>query len=256
MQVSGLRVAPVKALSLVSMQTLQLTRDGAPEDRRLFLLRADGSVVTMRRFPELTRVVPDLDLAAGTLMVNLPDGTVATSSLATTGERVEATLFGKDRSGVLIGGSVPQALSSYVGEQLRLVFAQQVGVGWDEGPVSLVGQTSVSAVDTPADAEGSDVSRYRMLIDVTGTEPFEEDGWVGGTVAVGEAVLRISHPLKRCVVIDYSASSGRKDWDGVRTLIARRGAGATTLGVIAEVEKSGEVHVGDCLSLRVATGRD
>lgn len=244
-EVSGLRVAPVKGLASVSLQGVTLTRDGVAEDRRLFLLRDDGSVVTMRRFPQLTCVVPQLDLAASSLTVTLPDESRATSSLTTAGPRVAATLFGKQRSGVVVDGPVTEALSSYVGERVRVVFAERTGVGWDEGPVSLLGHASVQAVGTPTDSGGPDVARYRMLIDVTGTEPFEEDSWVGRNVGVGTAVVRVSHRLQRCVVIDYVATSGVKDWEGVRTLLSRRGQGDPTLGVIGEVEEPGEVRVGD-----------
>jgi len=248
-EVSGLRVAPVKALASVSRTSVRLERPGVAEDRRLFLLCDNGSVVTMRRFPELTAVVPDLDLAAATLTVTLPDGSEVITVLGSPGERVGAVLFGRTRTGSVVEGEVAKALSSYVGERLRLVLAESVGMGWDEGPVSLVGHASVGAVGTPSDPGGPDLARFRMLVDVTGTEPFEEDTWVGRRIRLGTATVRVSHPLQRCVVIDYRASSGARDWEGVRTLTARRGADQLTLGVIGEVHEPGDVHVGDPVNL-------
>ena len=58
------------------------------------LLHADGAVVTIRRHPELVQVVPDLDLAAGTISVRLPDGTVACSPLGEARAPVSSTLSG------------------------------------------------------------------------------------------------------------------------------------------------------------------
>jgi len=248
-EVSGLRVAPVKGLASVPRAGLRLETGGVPEDRRLFLLRDNGSVVTMRRFPTLTAVVPELDLVAVTLTVTFPDGSDALSSLGSAGERVGAVLFGKARTGLVVEGAVAEVLSRYVGERLRLVLAETVGVGWDEGPVSLLGHASVSAVGTPADPAGPDIARFRMLVEVTGTQPFEEDTWVGRRVRLGTASVRISHPLQRCVVVDYRPSSGARDWEGIRTLSARRGADHLTLGVIGEVQKAGDIHVGDPVEL-------
>lgn len=229
----------------MTVRCIELDSNGVAEDRRLFLLRDDGSVVTMRRFPQLTCVVPELDLGASELVVTMPDGTQATSSLASTGERVDATLFGKQRSGAVVEGPVADALSSYVGERVRLVLAERTGVGWDEGPVSMLGHASVQAVGTPGDSGDPGIARYRMLVDVTGTEPFEEDSWVGRSVTIGESVVRVSHALVRCVVIDYVPTTGEKNWEGVRTLISRRGDHASTLGVIGEVETPGKIRVGD-----------
>jgi len=244
-EVSGLRIAPVKGLASVSRASLRLEMRGVPEDRRLFLLRDNGSVVTMRRFPKLTAVVPEIDLVAATLTVTLPDGSDARSWLGSPGERVGAVLFGKARTGSVVEGAVAEALSAYIGERLRLVLAEEVGVGWDEGPVSLLGRASVSAVDTPTDPAGPDIARFRMLVDVTGTDPFEEDTWVGRRIRLGTASVSISHRLQRCVVIDYRPSNGARDWEGIRKLSALRGPDGPTLGVIGEVHQPGDIHIGD-----------
>ena len=152
---------------------------GVAEDRRLLLLRADGAVVTMRKFPELVRVLPDLDLATGTLAVTLPDGTVWLRRR----RRVTST-YGRVR----------------------------VGLGWDEGPVSVLGGASAAAVTTPPDGDhdGLSTSRYRMLIEVEGSAPFEEDSWVGGPVRIGQVRVRVTHALERCVVIITIRGRGRR----------------------------------------------
>jgi uncharacterized protein len=247
-RVAVLRIAPVKGLAAIRRERVRLVAGGVPEDRRLFLLAADGSVVTQRRYPRLTQVVPDLDLSRGTLSVRLPDGVTATSPLEPVGARVAATLFGKDRSGRMLPGAVEQALSDVAGEPLRLVLAEQIGVGWDEGPVSVIGRASAEAVGTPVGAGSEAGDRYRMLVEVEGTAAFEEDNWIGLLLGLGTARLRVSHPLGRCVVINHSPATGAPDWDGLRTLAAR-GRDRMSLGVIAEVERPGEVAVGDRVSI-------
>jgi uncharacterized protein len=243
--VVALTIAPVKGLAGVRRQEVLLERDGVAEDRRLLLLGPDGSVVTQRRHPSLTAVVPDLDLVRGSLSVRLPDGTVATSQLRPTGEPLHATLFGKARSGRLVAGAVSDALSVFVGEPLRLLLADTMGVGWDEGPVSLVSTSSIVAVDAPAGDAASAADRFRMLVEIDDAVAYEEDSWVGRDLRLGDALLRVSHRLGRCVVIDHSPVTGAKDWPGVRTIARTRGPDAVTLGVIAEVLRPGTVRVGD-----------
>jgi len=245
--VAALTIAPVKALSSVRRHEVMLERDGVAEDRRMLILGPDDSVVTQRRHPSLTAVVPDLDLARRSLRLTFPDGTVATSELRPTGDPLHATLFGKARSGRLVAATVSEALSEYVGEHVRLVLADPVGVGWDEGPVSLVSTSSIMAVGAPTGDACSAADRFRMLVEVTDALPYEEDSWVGRDLQLGEATVRVSHRLGRCVVIDHSPVTGAKDWPGVRTIARTRGPDSVMLGVIAEVVRPGTVRVGDCL---------
>jgi uncharacterized protein len=243
--VVALTVAPVKALAAVRREAVLLERDGVADDRRLFLLRPDGSVATQRRHPSLTSVVPDLDLSRESLSVTFADGTVAACGLDPAGEPLRATLFGKVRTGRVVPGAVAEALSEYVGEHLRLVLAGSVGVGWDEGPVSLVSTASIAAVGAPSGDASSPSDRFRMLVEVDGIAAYEEESWVGRDVRLGETTLRVSHRLGRCVVIDHSPVTGAKDWPGVRTIAETRGPDTVTLGVIAEVRRPGAIRLGD-----------
>lgn len=238
--VATLRVAPVKGLATVPRDQITLEAQGVAEDRRLFLLDAAGAVVTLRTHPQLAQLTPDLDIDAGLLRVTHADGAVATSSLHEPGEAVRAHLYGKDRQGRVIAGDVAEAVSSVAGQPIRLVLADTTGVGWDEGPVSILGRASVAAV---ADDE-QDRRRYRMLVELDGTKPYEEDTWVGRHVRVGGATVTVTHQLERCVIITQSPTTGVKDWDGLRVLAEKRGRDLC-LGVIAEVTRPGDVRVGD-----------
>lgn len=246
--VARLRVAPVKGLATVLRDQIHLDEEGVAEDRRLFLLDRDGAVVTMRSHPQLVQVVPDLDLDGALLGVTLPDGAVVSSPLRDAAQPVSARLFGKERNGRVLPGAVADALSHIAGEPLRLVLADATGVGWDEGPVSILGQASAAAVG----GDDHDAARYRMLIEVEGTAAYEEDTWVGRQLDLGDARVRVTHPLERCVVITKSPTTGSPDWDGLRVLAEQRGRDRLCLGVIAEVVKPGRVEVG--APVRVQSG--
>jgi uncharacterized protein YcbX len=237
--VSALRIAPVKGLSSVLCDAVHIDHHGVAEDRRVFLLDDHGDVVTLRPHPELVTVVPGLDLENGVLSVALPGGATASTPLAGVAEQVTAHLYGKDRSGRILPGAVADALSEVAGERLRVVLADVTGVGWDEGPVSLLGRASAEAI-----GGSRDTARYRMLVELDGTEPFEEDSWVGRELALGQARVRVAYPLQRCVVITHSPDTGQKDWDGLHALAEKRGPDMLCLGVIAEVLTPGTVTVG------------
>jgi uncharacterized protein YcbX len=238
--VAGLRVAPVKGLATVPVARIRLDEQGVAEDRRVFLLDAAGVVVHLRSHPHLVQAVPSLDLDAGRLTVGLPDGATAVSSLDEADEMVTAHLYGKDRAGRVLPGQAAEALSALAGEPVRVVVAEHTGVGWDEGPVSILGRASAAAVGGPE----RDRARYRMLVELEGTEPFEEDSWVGRNVTLGDARVRVTHQLERCVIITQSPQTGSKDWDGLHALARTRGSDLLCLGVIAEVVTPGDVLVG------------
>lgn len=242
--VSTLRVAPVKGLATVSRDSVEIDEHGVAEDRRLLLLDDAGAVVTLRSHPHLVQVVPDLDLDGGTISVTLPDGSRASSRLDEAAAPAQAHLYGKDRSGRVLDGDVSAALSEVAGERVRVVVANGTGVGWDEGPVSILGRASAEAVGGTRDR-----ARYRMLVEVDGTEPYEEDTWVGRDVGLGTARVHVAHQLQRCAIITQSPATGTKDWDGLHDLAAVRGRDLLCLGVIAEVVIPGRVSLGDEITI-------
>lgn len=245
--VATLRVAPVKGLATVTRDRIWIDADGVAEDRRVFLLDDRGAVITIRSHPQLVAVTPDLDLQRGVLSVTLGDGAVASSHLAEAAEPVEAHLFGRQRPGRVLHGDVARALSAAAGEQVRVIVADRTGVGWDDGPVSIIGRSSAAVIGAP------DRARYRMLVELDETSPYEEDTWVGYDVELGQARVHVTHQLQRCVVVTRSPATGEKDWDGLHALAQARGRDQLCLGVIAEVSVPGQVSVG--ATVGVAAGR-
>lgn len=243
--VTALHVVPVKGLAAVPRQQVTLEHDGVPEDRRLFLLRENGSVATIRQVPALAVIASELDLEAGTLSVTPPDGRTATTALADVAEPLEAELYGRVRAGRRLPGAVEDAVSAHAGERLRLVLGTRTGVGWDEGPVSLVTRASAQAIGVPQ------LRRLRMLVEFEGESAYEEDSWVGQEVKLGDALVRVEFPLQRCVVINTSPDTADRDWDGVRRLVEARGRDLVCLGVIASVVRPGEIRVGDRVGPRM-----
>jgi len=109
-----------------------------------------------------------------------------------------------------------------------------------------VGQAStVAALGVALGNDEVDGRRFRMTIVVDGVEPWEEHGWSGREVRVGDAVLRVAEPTPRCVVTTRDPDSGRRDAPVLKALADLRGKDDVTFGVWCDVVAPGRVRVGD-----------
>jgi uncharacterized protein YcbX len=106
--------------------------------------------------------------------------------------------------------------------------------------------------------EQVDARRFRMLIEVEGAMPHEEDTWIGGQVAIGSAVLRITKPDARCAITTQDPDTGERDLDTLRTILRYRGFRANDpehkidFGVLGEVAVPGRIEVGDSVAVPTA----
>jgi uncharacterized protein YcbX len=93
-----------------------------------------------------------------------------------------------------------------------------------------------------------DARRFRMLIELEGGLPHEEDRWVGGRIGLGDTVLQISAPVPRCAMTTHDPETGLRDFDTLRAIKDYRGqANGKDLmfGVWGEVETPGVIRLGD-----------
>ena len=154
--------------------------------------------------------------------------------------------------GRVVEGPWSDAVSRYAGRPLRLVRADDPGAGVDRdrGTVTMVSEASLAELARHAGRDAVDGRRFRMLIDLAGCEPHEEDSWVGGTVRVGEAVVRLHEQVARCAITTQNPETGVPDFDSLREIKRYRGTRASDgknidFGVFGEVEQPGRVRVGD-----------
>lgn len=242
--VSRLSIAPVKGLALIHPRELELESFGVADNRRFYLVDADGRRYAQLRDGSLVRIVPEWD---GTrLTLTFPDGERADGELEL-GDAVVTDFYGRDVAGRVVVGPWSRALSDYVGRELTLVMADEPGGGVDRdvGPVTMLSDASLDAL-----SDGLDARRFRMLIGIAGCEPYEEDSWLGGLVRVGDAVVRLHEQVERCAITTQNPDTGVVDFDTLRTIKERRGfrEGTTKkldLGVFGDVETPGRVRVGD-----------
>ena len=87
-----------------------------------------------------------------------------------------------------------------------------------------------------------------MLFLITGVAEHEEDGWLGRSVAIGDAVVHVEEVVGRCAVTTHDPDTGVPDLDTLRILARYRPPGSgepLPIGVWGHVEQPGTVRVGD-----------
>jgi uncharacterized protein YcbX len=249
--VSWLTIAPVKGLALVEVDELALARDGVAENRRFYLVDADGRRYGLLRDGRLALVRQAWDAARRRLELAFPDGSVVAGEVDVDGE-VTTQFMGRQVTGRVVRGPWSEALSAYVGRPLRLV-RTEVGIAVDRerGPVSMLSEASLEELRRQAGREERvDPRRFRMLIGIGGVRAHEEDEWIGRRVQVGEAVVVLLEQVARCAITTQNPKTGEPDFDTLREIRAYRGVRERKLidfGVYGEVAEPGRVRLGDAV---------
>jgi uncharacterized protein len=242
--VAALHLAPVKGLRLVPVDAVAIGPSGPAGDRAFHLREPDGGIALTIRNPRLVQVVPAWEPERSQLALTFPDGTRVAGPVAR-GARV-TTAFYDDRpvAGHLVEGPFAAALSAHAGRPLQLVVHDDGESGGDVQPMSLMSSASLRALGASL---GGDVDgrRFRMTITIDGGPAWEEHGWVGRDVRVGDAVLRVDSLCERCVVTTRDPDDGRRDAPVLKALAGLRGKDDVTFGVWCDVVAPGRVRLGD-----------
>ena len=244
-------IAPVKALHVVDPDEVELTHAGVVGDRRFWLVDANRRLVNGKRHPELMRVAVEWDEPSRRLALAFPDGSVVEGDVEP-GEPFAAELYGTPHPSRLVPGPWQEALSEFAEEPVTLLWSEGGAQdrGTDQGGwASLISQGSLAALGGQAGvADPPDGRRFRMLFEIDGVEPHEEDTWLGRRVALGEAVIVPVGDVGRCVVTTCDPDTGVSDFDTLKLLAGYRREGVNEplpFGVYCDVAVPGRVRVGD-----------
>ena len=255
--VSRLSIAPVKGLALVHPEEIELGRSGVADNRRFWIVDSDGRRYGLLRDGSLALIRPSYDSARDHLELRFPDGGVAVGDVGLGGS-VTTDFHGRPVRGRFVDGPWADALSEYVGRPLRLVKGDAPGSGVDRGrgSVSILSDASLEELRRRAGhAQPVDGRRFRMLIHVNGTDPHEEDEWLGRQVRVGEATVVLHEQVARCAITTQNPATGKRDFDTLRTIKDYRGlrdGEGIDFGVYGEVVDPGRVRLGDDVGLAEA----
>ena len=251
--VTHLRTTPIKGFTMQESPALSLTDTGVVGDRAFFMVDDAGKLVSATRtaafLPYWARFDPDRHLLTIGRGVD-----VLLSEEVTDGEPVRAHFFA-DRyaTGHVVTGPWSRVLSQIAGRPVRLVRAADPLGGYDLHRVSLASEASVRALDDGADGAPLDGRRFRMTVMIRGVPPFTEDTWQDGLVQVGESVVRVEVPVRRCAAVQKHPDGLESRDDPLRRIQEVRGPTTSRhgrglhLGVYGEVVRPGLVRVGDAV---------
>ena len=249
--VAQFSIAPVRSLGLQHPTEIDLTEVGVVEDRRFFLSDDQNRLVDRIIVGRLVQVEARTDPGASTLWMRFPDGTVLDADVEL-GAAVETPIHGRTGVGRVVIGPWGDALAEIAGRPIRVIRCDRPGGTRRGNPASIVSDGSLRVLAEHAGLDAVDGRRFRMLINLAGTEPHEEDTWIGKDVAIGDAVLRVTKPDARCAITTQDPDLGERDLDTLRTIIAYRGLREgkhADFGVLADVTTPGRVMVGDEVTL-------
>jgi len=251
-RVRRLSVAPVRSLGLLHPESIELSESGVLEDRRFFLVDDQDHLVDRLVAGGLVRVGSWTDPEATRLRLAFPDGAVVDGPVER-GEPIEVSIHKRVAVGHVVVGPWAAAIEPFAGRRVRVIRCDAPGgtrvkEGRVRNAVSLVSDGSLRRLASAAGRPDVDARRFRMLIEVDGATAHEEDGWIGGRIAVGSAELAFTKGVDRCAITTQDPDTGLRDLDTLRTIIEYRGITddrEVLFGIRGEVTRPGRVSVGD-----------
>jgi uncharacterized protein len=245
-------IAPVKSLALHHPLEVALEDIGVRNDRLFYLADPRGRLFTGSALGPLVRITSDYDAARERLRLDFPDGSTVEGDATALGAPLQTDFYGRLVDAHVVEGAFAEQLSAFAGTRVRLARVDRLGDGTDIHHLTLVSTESVAELGRQAGHEGdADARRFRMLLEIAGGRPHEEDTWDGRLVRIGEAFIRIVGQVPRCVVTTQNPATGLKDLETLKTINRYRTAmddgdgRGLPFGMYAEVETPGTVRVGD-----------
>jgi len=248
-QLTAITRFPVKGLGPDRLESVALTPGRTlPHDRQWAIENGPGPFdpdkpahVKKKHFlmlagqAELARLACRYDAAAHRFEVTLQDGQSLSVSLDH--PDTHPPLF--DALETLLGDAVRGPL--------RIVHAPgQAMTDIPEPHLSLINAASVRDL---SDKTGHDLDplRFRGNLLIDGAEPWSEFDWIGRTLRIGEARLKVQRRIRRCAATSVDLERGVRNIDVPKALFDHYGH--TDCGLYASVEAGGRIATGDPVSL-------
>jgi len=254
-EVAALYRYPLKGFTPEACETLEVRPDGGVTGDRVFALRfADDptpddewsrkqNLLVLMNTPGLARLQVRYDEKARRLQVSHKGGTLVEESV--------------DGPGRLLIAAAIQAFAVELEETplrrepghlpLRLV-GDGVTPRFTDSPdrgLSLHGRGSLAAVAKAlGDPELSEL-RFRSNIAVDGLEAWEELGWEGRALRIGEMTFDIIRPKTRCLATQANPATGERDQPVLTTLTRAFAQEAPTFAIGIRARGQGVLRVGD-----------
>jgi uncharacterized protein YcbX len=259
---------PVKSMLGERLSELEVGETGVVGDRAYALREANGRVVTAKKWASMLQLSacyarpPSSDDLAP-LRITLPDGRTLHAGDPDASSVLSAALgrevvLERARSGqrnlaeidpAIVFGDVPveDMVPEHTAATLPDVFGLPRGTFFDSASIHVLASATLAHMRRLMGEEAPlDPRRFRPNLVVespAGAEGFVEDGWLGGTLEVGDGVrIAAMRPALRCVMTTHRQSDLARDMRVLRTA-AQHHRGH--VGVFAGIGAAGKVRLGD-----------
>lgn len=224
MQLNGIFIYPIKAISAVELQQAEVRPRGLAGDRRWVLVDQYGQCLHQRTQPRLATVKGDLQpdggIAVATAGMDLihiacPDGRLRSS----------VTIWSDEVNAADAGDQAAAWFTQFLGITCRLLFMDAHAIRPVAAPYGKDGDVVSFADGIPlllaseaslADLNGRlenplPMNRFRPNVVVDGQQPWVEEQWK--RVRIGDIEFEVTHPCVRCVVTTVDQKAGEKSAD-------------------------------------------
>jgi hypothetical protein len=140
-----------------------------------------------------------------------------------------------------LDGALARTVGGVIGQDVA-VAESPLGF-FDAAPLHILGEPSIRALSASAGTE-LDRRRFRanILVDPAAGAPFEEDGWVGRRLSIGDVLVEVVVNTERCAVTTFDPDTLEREPKILRTLADTRD---NLFGVYARVLRAGWMATGD-----------
>jgi uncharacterized protein YcbX len=248
--VAGFNITPVKSTRLHSPEEIDLYPEGTVGDRRFLFVRDDGSRLSGISKAALMPLFANWDREEERLTITFPDGTSVGGSADPVGDAFDVKLFDRSVPANWVDPVFTVAIRERIDETIGLARVADGEYAGGMHRVSITSRASVEQVGGQLGDPGLDGRRFRMMLELDGTEPFEEDAWRGRRIRAGEAVIGVGDGMPRCVMTTLGPDTGEPDAPVLDALAEFRKVGTELLfGVYGDVLEPGMIRRGDSVEL-------
>ncbi|MDG2666053.1 MOSC domain-containing protein, partial [Vibrio parahaemolyticus] len=224
---SQINVFPVKSVGGVSLSSAWVEKQGLSFDRRFMIAKADGSMITARKYPQMVTVKSAL-LADGVVFSSLGMEPLKIRYQDFKMQETPATVWKDTFTAYTTTDDADDWFSQVLGQRVELLFCgeqsnrvrESLGqnVSFADGyPVLVISQASLEELNKRSSEQHS-MDQFRTNLVVSDTKPFEEDSWK--RIRIGEVEFESLKPCERCILTTINTQRGtfRESKEPLKTL--------------------------------------
>ena len=236
MKVTDLVSYPIKSGKGIALVEARVGTRGLEMDRQWAIVDKSGQALTGREDSKILQI--ETTFSGDDLQLNIPNQSSISLNIPR-GEtsKINLRIFSNEVEGLLADLKVHEALSAFLGQEVRLAFMdysyhRQVkekhkGKPGDEiayadaAPILLVSRKSIEELNDRLENKVSWLN-FRPNIVIDGELPYEEDQW--SSVRIGEVEFNGANTCARCGFITIDPKTGIKNSQGepLKTLATYR----------------------------------